>query len=218
MPGVRWCGPKEEEGRREGGEALRAVVGAGAAGRGRGAGARLDDVRRHEHVTELGDAVLEAKLLRGVVAVLVRGHLVAVDEARDVDAQVAGLLLALARGVHEGAPLLEVLVVLARVDHAQVEVELHGAGGWHASVVARPAGRLGRRRAVPGGAGQGRAGQGKGRQCGAARGRARGRAGWVCGAGWRAWPIITSREAMLASLTMIERMPILASLACAAVR
>ena len=35
---------------------------------------------------------------------LVRGHLVAVDEDGDVDAQVAVLLIALARRVHEGAP------------------------------------------------------------------------------------------------------------------
>jgi len=84
----------------------------------------LDDVRRREDVAELGDAVLEAEALFDVVAVLVRGHLVAVDEDGDVDAQVAVLLIALARRVHEGAPLLEVLVVLARVDHAQVEVKL----------------------------------------------------------------------------------------------
>mmetsp|Transcript_22351 Transcript_22351/g.56871 ORF Transcript_22351/g.56871 Transcript_22351/m.56871 type:complete len:205 (+) Transcript_22351:4131-4745(+) len=58
------------------------------------------------------------------MAVLVRGHLVAVDEARDVDPQEAALLLTLTRRVHQRAPLVEVLVVLARVDHAQVEVEL----------------------------------------------------------------------------------------------
>ena len=116
-------------------KALRAAIGAGAARRGGGGGAggrgaggwggaRLEDVRRHEDVAELGDAVLDAEALGGVVAVLVRGHLVAVDEHGDVHAHEAGLLVALARRVHEGAPLVEVLVVPARVDLAQVEVKL----------------------------------------------------------------------------------------------
>ena len=91
-------------------------------------GARLDHVRRHEHVTERGDAVLEVHLLALHLLLGVRGHLVGADEHRDVDAQVALLLLALAGRVHQRAPLLEVFVVLARVDHVQVEVELRGGG------------------------------------------------------------------------------------------